>query len=148
MTDLPELLSNSIPQRRVGGNRDFILKYSSLAIRSNPDFFCSKERRKTFSFSCFNPETCEGEPDSSPRVYLYRRCLWFHVWFPVGHIQKTLKDLIGNSALRINSMCSSFSGVSSLMSEQSLPATSENIQRAINVIDRQRGGVERNFYLP
>jgi Ca-activated chloride channel family protein len=54
--------------------------------------------------------------------------------------KKLLKDLIGNlrPTDRFNVLL--FSGGSSLMSEQSLPATSENIHHAITLIERQRGG--------
>jgi Ca-activated chloride channel family protein len=60
--------------------------------------------------------------------------------FPLDISKKLLKDLIGNLRPTDQFNVLLFSGGSSLMSEQSIPATSENIQRAINVIDRQRGG--------
>jgi Ca-activated chloride channel family protein len=60
--------------------------------------------------------------------------------FPLDISKKLLKDLIGNlrPTDRFNVLL--FSGGSSLMSEQSLPATSENIHHAINLIEKQRGG--------
>jgi len=60
--------------------------------------------------------------------------------FPLDISKRLLKDLIGNlrPTDRFNVLL--FSGGSSLMSEQSLPATAENIHHAINLIERQRGG--------
>ena len=60
--------------------------------------------------------------------------------FPLDIFKKLLKDLIGNLRPSDKFNVLLFSGSSSLMSEQSLPATSENIHHAINLIERQRGG--------
>ena len=60
--------------------------------------------------------------------------------FPLNISKKLLKDLIGNlrPSDRFNVLL--FAGGSTVMSEKSLPATQKNINHAINVIDRQRGG--------
>ncbi|MGZ3512440.1 MAG: AgmX/PglI C-terminal domain-containing protein [Thermodesulfobacteriota bacterium] len=60
--------------------------------------------------------------------------------FPLDISKKLLKDLIGNLRPTDKFNVLLFSGGSSLMSEQSLPATSENIRRAIDLIEKQRGG--------
>lgn len=59
--------------------------------------------------------------------------------FPLDISKKLLKSLIGNllPTDRFNVLL--FSGGSSVMSDQSVPATSENIQKAVNFIDRQQG---------
>jgi len=60
--------------------------------------------------------------------------------FPLNISKKLLKDLIGNlrPSDRFNVLL--FAGDSTVMSEKSLPATRQNINHAINVIERQRGG--------
>ncbi|OEU61448.1 MAG: hypothetical protein BBJ57_08235 [Desulfobacterales bacterium PC51MH44] len=60
--------------------------------------------------------------------------------FPLNISKKLLKDLIGNlrPSDRFNVLL--FAGGSTVMSEKSLPATQQNINHAINVIERQRGG--------
>jgi Ca-activated chloride channel family protein len=60
--------------------------------------------------------------------------------FPLEISKKLLNDLIGNllPTDRFNVLL--FSGGSSVMAEESLPATPENIQKAIHLIERQRGG--------
>jgi Ca-activated chloride channel family protein len=60
--------------------------------------------------------------------------------FPLDISKKLLKNLIGNLRPSDTFNVLLFSGGSTLMSEESLPATSENIDKAINVIDRQNGG--------
>jgi Ca-activated chloride channel family protein len=60
--------------------------------------------------------------------------------FPL-HISKTLlRDLISNLRPTDTFNVLLFAGGSTLMSEDSLPATPANIRRAIDVIERQRGG--------
>ena len=60
--------------------------------------------------------------------------------FPLEISKKLLANLIGNlrPTDRFNVLL--FSGGSSVMAEESLAATQENIARAIQLIDRQRGG--------
>ena len=60
--------------------------------------------------------------------------------FPLDISKTLLKNLIGRlrPADRFNVLL--FSGGSSILSEQSLPAGQENIDRAIRLIDRQQGG--------
>jgi len=60
--------------------------------------------------------------------------------FPLDISKKLLKDLMGNlrPSDRFNVLL--FAGGSTVMSEKSLAATPENVNRAINVIDRQSGG--------
>ena len=60
--------------------------------------------------------------------------------FPLEISKKLMANLIGNlrPTDRFNVLL--FSGGSSVMAEESLPATPENIARAIQLIERQRGG--------
>ena len=60
--------------------------------------------------------------------------------FPLEISKKLLKDLIGRlrPTDRFNVLL--FSGGSTVLSEQSLPATPENLARALTLIEKQRGG--------
>jgi Ca-activated chloride channel family protein len=60
--------------------------------------------------------------------------------FPLEISKKLLKNLIGNLRPTDKFNLLLFSGGSSVMAEESLPATQENIQKAIHLIERQRGG--------
>jgi len=60
--------------------------------------------------------------------------------FPLAISKELLKNLVGNLLPTDKFNVLLFSGGSSLMAEESLPATPENIQRAIYLIERQKGG--------
>ena len=60
--------------------------------------------------------------------------------FPLDISKQLLKDLIGNlrPTDRFNVLL--FAGSAQMMSNQSLPATESNIKKAVDTIERQRGG--------
>jgi Ca-activated chloride channel family protein len=60
--------------------------------------------------------------------------------FPLEISKKLMASLIGNLGPTDRFNVLLFSGGSSVMAEESLAATQENIERAIHLIDRQRGG--------
>ncbi|QTA92201.1 AgmX/PglI C-terminal domain-containing protein [Desulfonema magnum] len=60
--------------------------------------------------------------------------------FPLDISKQLLKNLIGNLRPSDKFNVLLFAGASQFLSEQSLPATPENINKAIQVIDYQRGG--------
>ena len=60
--------------------------------------------------------------------------------FPLNTAKKLLKNLIGNLKATDKFNVILFAGGSRLMASTSVPATSENIRKAIRLIDKQRGG--------
>ncbi len=60
--------------------------------------------------------------------------------FPLDVSKNLLKNLIGNLRSTDTFNVLLFSGGNSVMSEESLPASAENINKAITLIERQRGG--------
>jgi Ca-activated chloride channel family protein len=60
--------------------------------------------------------------------------------FPLEISKKLLKDLIGSLRPTDTFNVLLFSGGSAAMAEKALPATPDNIQRALTVIDKQKGG--------
>ncbi|MCX5883967.1 MAG: VIT and VWA domain-containing protein, partial [Deltaproteobacteria bacterium] len=60
--------------------------------------------------------------------------------FPLDISKKLLKDLIGGLKPSDTFNVLLFAGSASVLSEKSMPANSENIAKAIQVIDRQAGG--------
>jgi Ca-activated chloride channel family protein len=60
--------------------------------------------------------------------------------FPLNISKKLLKNLIGNLRPSDKFNVLLFAGGSSVMSDHSLHATRKNINRAVNLIERQRGG--------
>ena len=60
--------------------------------------------------------------------------------YPLDISKKLLRDLIGNLRPTDSFNVLLFAGGNSVMSERSLPATKENIAKAITVIENQQGG--------
>jgi Ca-activated chloride channel family protein len=124
-----------------GGNRDFILKYQLAGGRVQSELLLFQGENENFFLLMLQPPKRVNVSQIPPREYIFIVDVSGSMYgFPLDISKKLLKDLIGNLRPTDKFNVLLFSGGSSLMSEQSLPATSENIHRAINVIDRQRGG--------
>jgi Ca-activated chloride channel family protein len=124
-----------------GGNRDFILKYQLAGGKIQSGLLLLEGEKENFFLLMLQPPKRVNVSQIPPREYIFIVDVSGSMYgFPLDISKKLLKDLIGNLLPTDKFNVLLFSGGSSLMSEQSLPATSENIHRAINVIDRQRGG--------
>ncbi len=124
-----------------GGTRDFILKYQLAGGKVQSGILLFEGEKENFFLLMLQPPKRVSVGQIPPREYIFIIDVSGSMYgFPLDISKKLLKDLIGNlrPTDRFNVLL--FSGGSSLMSEQSLPATSENIHHAINLIERQRGG--------
>ncbi len=124
-----------------GGNRDFTLKYQLAGGKVQSGLLLFEGERENFFLLMLQPPKRVKVNQIPPREYIFIVDVSGSMYgFPLDISKKLLKDLIGNlrSTDKFNVLL--FSGGSSLMSEQSLPATPENIHRAIDLIERQRGG--------
>jgi Ca-activated chloride channel family protein len=129
------------PSDKTGGNRDFILQYQLAGNKVQSGLLLFEGEKENFFLLTLQPPKRVRVSQIPPREYIFIVDVSGSMYgFPLDISKKLLKDLIGNlrSTDQFNVLL--FSGGSALMSEQSIPATSENIQRAINLIDRQRGG--------
>ena len=129
------------PSDKNAGNRDFILKYQLAGGKVQSGVLLFEGEKENFFLLMLQPPKRVGMSQIPPREYIFIVDVSGSMYgFPLDISKKLLKDLIGNlrPTDRFNVLL--FSGGSSLMSEQSLPATSENIRHAINLIERQRGG--------
>ena len=124
-----------------GGNRDFILKYRLAGGKIETGLLLFKGKKENFFLLMLQPPERVKEDQIPPREYMFIVDVSGSMnGFPLNISKKLLKDLIGNlrPSDRFNVLL--FAGGSTVMSEKSLPATRQNINHAINVIDRQRGG--------
>ena len=124
-----------------GGNRDFILKYRLSGGKIETGLLLSKGEKENFFLLMLQPPERVKEDQIPPREYIFIVDVSGSMnGFPLNISKKLLKDLIGNlrPVDRFNVLL--FAGGSTVMSEKSLPATRQNINHAINVIERQRGG--------
>jgi len=124
-----------------GGNRDFILKYRLSGGQIETGLLLSKGEKENFFLLMLQPPKRIKEDQIPPREYMFIVDVSGSMnGFPLNISKKLLKDLIGHlrPSDRFNVLL--FAGGSTVMAERSLPATRQNINHAINVIDRQRGG--------
>lgn len=124
-----------------GGNRDFILKYRLAGKRIQTGLLLSDGDEEKFFLMMLQPPGRIKTDQILPREYVFIVDISGSMHgFPLDISKKLLKDLIGNlhSTDRFNVLL--FAGSSRMLSDRSLPATSQNIKKAIDLIENQRGG--------
>ncbi len=132
---------NLDPSENQSGNRDFILKYRLAGDKIQTGLLLFEGKDEKFFLLMMQPPKKVKKSQIPPREYIFIVDVSGSMHgFPLNISKKLLKDLIGNlrPTDRFNVLL--FAGGSQLMAEQSLPATSQNITRAINTIEGQRGG--------
>jgi len=132
---------NLDPTENQGGNRDFVLKYRLAGDKIQTGLLLYEGENEKFFLLMMQPPKKIAKTQIPPREYIFIVDVSGSMHgFPLDISKKLLKDLIGNlrPTDRFNVLL--FAGGSRLMAEQSLPATSQNITRAINTIEQQRGG--------
>ena len=138
----PDIASlNLHPSEGNGGNRDFILKYRLAGGKIETGLLLSDGPDEKFFLLMMQPPKRVLESQIPPREYIFIVDVSGSMHgFPLNISKNLLKDLIGNlrPSDRFNVLL--FAGGSSVLAERSLAATQNNIQRAIRVIERQRGG--------
>jgi Ca-activated chloride channel family protein len=124
-----------------GGNRDYILRYRLDGDRIQSGLLLFEGKRENFFLLMMQPQKRIAKADIPGREYIFIVDVSGSMHgFPLEISKKLMADLIGNlrPTDRFNVLL--FSGGSSVMAEESLPATQENVARAIQLIERQRGG--------
>ncbi|HAR46474.1 MAG: trypsin [Nitrospirae bacterium GWC2_57_13] len=129
------------PTEQKGGNRDYILKYRLAGKAIETGLLLFEGGKENFFLLMLQPPK-RVRPEMIPgREYIFIVDISGSMHgFPIEISKKLLKDLIGKlrPTDRFNVLL--FAGSSSILSERSLPATPQNIARAIQVIEQQRGG--------
>lgn len=124
-----------------GGNRDYIVRYQLAGDKVQSGMLLFEGEKEKFFLVMLQPPKRVNVTQIPPREYIFIVDVSGSMYgFPLDMSKKLLKDLIGSLRPIDKFNVLLFAGGSSLMSEKSLPATPENIQHALNVIDRQRGG--------
>ena len=129
------------PAEKHGGNRDYILRYRLDGERIQSGLLLHEGDRENFFLLMMQPPRRIATAQIPGREYIFIVDVSGSMYgYPLEVSKKLLSDLIGG--LRPTDLFNVllFSGGSSLMSEQSVPATAENVRKAILLIDRQHGG--------
>lgn len=124
-----------------GGNRDFILKYRLAGNRIETGLLLHKGEKENFFLLMLEPPKRVSQHAIPSREYIFIVDVSGSMHgFPLDISKELLRDLIGHlrPSDRFNVLL--FAGGSSLMAQQSVPASKENVERALHMIDRQKGG--------
>ena len=122
------------------GNRDFILNYRLKGNNISSGLLLFQGEGENFFLYMAQPPKRVATNEIPPREYIFVVDVSGSMsGFPLDTSKKLLEDLIGN--LRPTDMFNVilFSGDSTALSESSLPANSENVSHALQLIDEQRG---------
>ena len=124
-----------------GGNRDFVVRYSLRGARLDSGLLLYRDGDGGYFLLVVEPPRQVATPMIVPRelVFVVDVSGSMH-GFPLEVAKTLLRDLIGSlrPVDRFNVVL--FAGGSNLLAEASLPATAENVRRAVELIERERGG--------
>lgn len=124
-----------------GGNRDFILKYRLSGGKIQTGMMLYEKGGEKFFNLMVQPPDRVKPAQILPREYIFVVDVSGSMYgYPLDVSKELLKNLIGNLTAADKFNVVLFSGGSALMSPLSLPATKQNVQRAIGLIDGQQGG--------
>ncbi|MBI4775690.1 MAG: TonB family protein [Deltaproteobacteria bacterium] len=124
-----------------GGNRDYILKYRLAGDQIESGLLLYRGEKENFFLLMAQPPNRVTEQEIPAREYIFVVDVSGSMrGFPLDTSKALLMDLIGRLRTVDHFNVLLFAGESSLMAEKSVPATAENIQRAMHLIDTQRGG--------
>ena len=128
-------------EEKSSGNRDFIVRYKLAGEKIASGLLLYKGETENFFLLMVQPPKRITPDAIPPREYIFIVDVSGSMHgFPLDISKQLMKDLLSHlrPADRFNVLL--FAGGSSLLSEKSLPATEENIGRALQVISEQRGG--------
>jgi len=124
-----------------GGNRDYVLRYRVDGNRIQSGLLLYQGEKENFFLLMMQPPKRVTSTHIPGREYIFIVDVSGSMHgFPLDISKKLLKNLIGNlrTTDRFNVLL--FSGGNSVLSEESLPATPDNIRKAITLIEHQQGG--------
>jgi Ca-activated chloride channel family protein len=127
---------------KTGGNRDYVLRYRLAGGQIASGMLMYQDRDENFFLLMLQPPKRVTANQIPPREYIFIVDISGSMHgFPLEISKELLRNLIGNLRPQDKFNVLLFAGSSSALSEtESLPATPENLKRAIEVIEKQRGG--------
>ncbi len=126
---------------RKGGNRDFVLKYRLQGGDIESGVLLYDGGDENFFLMMVQPPERVSKDQMPPREYIFIVDVSGSMHgFPLDISKEVMRNLLSGmrSQDRFNVML--FASSNTVMSERSLPATKDNISRAMDIIDRQSGG--------
>jgi len=129
------------PSEVAGGNRDFILEYRLAGSRTETGILLYPGEKENFFLAMIQPPRQIRPADIPAREYVFIVDVSGSMnGFPLEISKKLMHELIGNLRTMDRFNVILFAGGNSLFSDQSVPATPDNLRRALAFIDKEQGG--------
>jgi Ca-activated chloride channel family protein len=129
------------PAEKEGGNRDVVLRYRLAGAKVESGLVLQDGPGEKFFLLTVEPPERVAPADIPPREYVFIVDVSGSMHgFPLDTAKKLIEDLIGGLRPTDRFDVILFSGAHQLMSPRSVPATRENVARALALVNQQRGG--------
>lgn len=123
------------------GNRDYILDYKLSEKEVQSGIMTYKGEKENFFLLTIQPPERVEEKDITNREYIFVIDISGSMYgYPLDTAKALLKNLTANLKKTDKFNVILFAGSSQKMSPYSLPATEENLKKAIQLIDSEEGG--------
>ena len=125
-----------------GGNRDVIINYSLQGDQVESGIMLYEGEDENFFLMMVQPPKKVLKDDIPPREYIFIVDVSGSMWgFPIDISKKLMRNLIVNLKPDDKFNVLLFSGYTGVLSKEgSINATAENVEKAINFIDKEKGG--------
>lgn len=122
------------------GNRDFILDFKLTGNDIGTGLMMSQSEKENFFMLMIQPPERYEITDIPPREYIFVLDVSGSMsGFPLDTAKELMKNLVSDLRETDTFNLILFSGTSYQMAERSLPATKENIRKAVKLINEQSG---------
>ena len=129
------------PSEKFAGNRDFILKYRLAGERVESGLLLFEGEKENYFLLTMQPPARVTDDNVPPREYIFIMDVSGSMdGYPIEISKKLMKDLVSGLRPVDRFDLLLFAGDSRLLSEKSLAATPENIQKAVVLIESQQAG--------
>jgi Ca-activated chloride channel family protein len=123
------------------GNRDFILTYRLAGKEIQSGLMLYQGEKESFFLLMVQPPERAKTANIMPREYVFILDVSGSMaGFPLDTAKTLIRDLISNLRKSDTFNLVLFAGSSSVMAPSSVPATKENVAKALKIIDNQSGG--------
>ncbi len=127
--------------KEFGGDRDYVLRYRLADKNIESGLLLYKGESENFFLLMVQPPANVTSQVIPPRDYVFIMDVSGSMQgFPIDTSKTLLRNLISGLRPTDTFNVVLFAGASAVMAEQSLPATAENIEKAMRTIDQQQGG--------
>ncbi len=134
------------PSEIKGGNRDFVLEYNLSGDKIESGLMLYEHEDENFFLLMVQPPKRVTNEDIPPREYIFIVDVSGSMGgFPLSVSKKLMRNLVVNLRPEDKFNVMVFAGTSGWMSDLSVPASTENIERAVSFIDGQHGGGGTNL---